>query len=72
VSRGVALNLFVYVVYAAHVGSKHENESLFQNLTTDVVEVQTLRGIVLLGRDFNAHTATLLDTIDTNDLCELL
>jgi len=25
-----------------------------------------------LGGDFNAHTATLLDTLDTSDLCELL
>ncbi len=29
-------------------------------------------GIILLGRDFNARTATLPDTIDTSDLCELL
>jgi hypothetical protein len=25
-----------------------------------------------MGRDFNARTAALLDTIDTSDLCELL
>jgi hypothetical protein len=43
-----------------------------QNLVVDIVEVQTLRGIVLLGGDFNACTTTLPDTIDTNDLCELL
>jgi hypothetical protein len=45
---------------------------LFQNLTADIVEVQTLGGILLLGQDFNARTTTLLDTIDTNNLCELL
>jgi hypothetical protein len=72
VSRGVAPDLFVCMVYVAFIGSKHENESLFQNLVTDIVEVQTLRGIVLLGGDFNARTATLLDTFDTSDLCELL
>ncbi len=54
------------------VGFKHESESLFKNLAANIVEVQTLGGIILLGRDFNARTATLLDTIDTNDLCELL
>jgi hypothetical protein len=39
VSKGVALNLFVCVVYITLVGSKHKNESLFQNLTTDIAEV---------------------------------
>ncbi len=60
------------MVYAALIGSKHENESLFQNLVANIGEVQTLKGIVLLGEDFNVCTATLPDTIDTNDLCELL
>ncbi len=60
------------MVYVASIGSKHESEFLFQNLAIDIAEVQILRGIVLLGGDFNAHTATLLDTIDINDLCELL
>jgi len=60
------------VVYIAPIGSKHENESLFQNLVTDIAKVQTLGGIVLLGGDFNARTATLLDTLDISDLCELL
>jgi endonuclease/exonuclease/phosphatase (EEP) superfamily protein YafD len=60
------------MVYVALVGSKHERESLFQNLVVDIIEVQTLGGIVLLGGDFNARTTTLPDTIDTNDLCELL
>ncbi len=59
-------------MYVAHVGSKHESESLFQNLALDIVEVQIIGGIVLLGRDFNVHTTVLLDTIDINDLCELL
>jgi hypothetical protein len=59
-------------VYTALIGSKHENESLFQNLAVDIPEVQTLRGIVLLGGDFNARTTMLPDTINTNDLCELL
>jgi hypothetical protein len=60
------------MVYIALIGSKHENESLSQDLVTDIVEVQTLGGIVLLGGDFNVCTATLLNTIDTSDLCELL
>jgi sulfur relay (sulfurtransferase) DsrF/TusC family protein len=64
--------LFICVVYAAPIGSKHKNESLFQNLAIDISEVQTLRGIILLGGDFNVHNVTLPDTIDTNDLCELL
>jgi hypothetical protein len=72
VNKGVAPNLFVCVVYAAHVGSKHESESLFQNLAADITEVQTLGGIVLLGKDFNARTIALPDTIDTSNLCELL
>jgi hypothetical protein len=69
---GVALDLFVYVVYVAHVGSKHENESLLQNLVVDIAKVQTLGNIILLGGDFNVRTTMLPDTIDTNDLCELL
>ncbi len=60
------------MVYATPIGSKHKNESLFQNLVVDINEVRTLGGIVLLGGDFNARTAALPDTIDTNDLCELL
>ncbi len=72
VNRGVALNLFVCVVYVARVGSKHKNESLFQNLAVNIAEVQTLGGIILLRRDFNACIAALLNTIDTSDLFELL
>jgi endonuclease/exonuclease/phosphatase (EEP) superfamily protein YafD len=68
---GVGPYLFVCVVYIAPVGSKHKNESLFQNLGTYIAEVQTLEGIVLLGGDFNARTATLPDTIRINNLCEL-
>jgi hypothetical protein len=60
------------MVYVALIGSKHKSESLFQNLTTNIIEVQSLRGIILLGGDFNVRIAMLLDTIDTNDLCELL
>jgi hypothetical protein len=71
-SRGVALDLFVCVVYAAPMGSKHESESLFQNLVVNIVEVQILGGIVLLGGDFNVRIVTLPYTIDTSDLCELL
>jgi hypothetical protein len=59
------------MVYVAPVGSKHENESLFQNLATNITEVQTLGGIVLLREDFNARTIVLPDTIDINNLCEL-
>jgi hypothetical protein len=59
-------------VYVVPIGSKHKNESLFQNLVANIVEVQTLGGIVLLGGDFNVRTATLLDTLDTSDLYELL
>jgi len=72
VSKGAAPDLFVCVVYVAPFGSKHENESLFQNLVVDIGEVQTLGGIVLLGGDFNVRTIALPDTLDTNDLCELL
>ncbi len=72
VSRGVAPDLFVYMVYVAPIGFKHESESVFQNLVANIVEVQTLGGIVLLGGDFNVRITTLLDTIDTSDLCELL
>jgi hypothetical protein len=72
VNRGAAPNLFVCVVYIAPIGSKHENESLFQNIAVDIPEVQTLKGIILLGGDFNARTTMLPDTINTNDLCELL
>jgi len=72
VNRGIAPSLFVCVVYTTPIGSKHESKSLFQNLAVDIAEVQTLRGIVLLGGDFNALVVALLDTIDTSDLCELL
>jgi hypothetical protein len=60
------------MVYVAPISSKHENESMFQNLVANIVEVQILGSIVLLGGDFNACTATLPDTLDTSDLCELL
>jgi hypothetical protein len=72
VKRSAASNLFVYMVYATPVGSKHESESLFQNLATNIVEIQILGGIILFGGDFNAHTVALPYTIDTSDLCELL
>ncbi len=72
VSKGVAPDLFVCMVYATSIGSKHENKSLFQNLVVNIAEVQTLGGIVLLGGDFNAHTTALPNTIDISDLCELL
>ncbi len=72
VSKGVAPNLFIYMVYVALVGSKHESESLFQNLAVDIIKVQTLEGIVLLGGDCNVRIAALPNTIDTSDLCELL
>ncbi len=51
VSKGAAPDLFVCVVYVAIVGSKHKSESLFQNLAIDIVEVQTIGGIILLGGD---------------------
>ncbi len=60
------------MVYVAPIGSKHESESLFQNLVGDIAEVQTLGGIVLMGGDFNARTVAISDTIDISDLCELL
>ncbi len=60
------------MVYVAPIDSKHESKSLLQNLARDTTEVQTLGGIILLGGDFNARTTALPDTIDTNDLCELL
>ncbi len=60
------------MVYVTPVGSKHESESLFQNLSTDITEIQTLRGIVLLGWHFNVQTAALPSTNDTNKLRELL
>jgi hypothetical protein len=60
------------MVYVALVSSKHESESLFQNLVTNITEVQTLGGIILLGGDFNALIAVLPNTIDISDLCELL
>ncbi len=60
------------MVYTILIGSKHKNKSLFQNLVVDITEVQTLRGIILLGGNFNAHIAALPDTIDTNNLCQLL
>ncbi len=60
------------MVYVAPVGSKHKNESLFQNLVADIVEVQALGGIILLRGDFNVRIKMLLHTIDISDLCELL
>jgi hypothetical protein len=59
-------------LYVAPIGFKHKNESFFQNLVGDIVEVQIVGGIVLLGEDFNAHIVALPDTTDINDLCELL
>jgi len=53
VSMGATPDLFVCMVYANPVGSKHESESLFQNLTTDIAKIQTLKGIILLGWHFN-------------------
>jgi hypothetical protein len=60
------------MVYATLVSSKHESEPLFQNLAANIVEVQNLGGIILLGGDFNACIATLPKTIDISDLCEQL
>ncbi len=51
VNTGVAPDLFICVLYVAPIGSKHKSESLFQSLAVDIVEVQTLGGIVLLGGD---------------------
>ncbi len=68
---GATPDLFVCMVYANPVGSKHESESLFQNLTTDIAKIQTLRGIILSGWHFNVWTATLPNTNDINELCEL-
>jgi hypothetical protein len=45
---------------------------LFQNLAVDIVGIQTLGGIVLLGEDFNARTVMLPDIIDTSNLYEML
>jgi hypothetical protein len=59
------------MVYIAPIGSKDESESLFQNLAIDIIELQTLRGIIL-GGDFNVRTTPLLDSIDNNNFCELL
>jgi hypothetical protein len=56
----------------APVGSKHDSEYLFQNMVTIIAEVQNLGGIILLGGDFNLRIVALLDTIDIDDLCELL
>jgi hypothetical protein len=60
------------MVYAAPIGSKHESESLFQNMATYIVKVQTLEGIVLLGGDFNARIVALSNTININNLYEVL
>jgi hypothetical protein len=60
------------MVYVTPIGSKHESKYLFQNLIVDIAKVQIIRGIVLLGGDFNVHTIALPNTIDTNNLCELL
>jgi hypothetical protein len=59
-------------VYVGLISSKHESKSLFQNLAIDIVEVQTLGGIILLKGDFNACIVTLPDNIDISNLCELL
>jgi hypothetical protein len=69
---GAAPDLFVCMVYVALTSSKHKSESLFQNLTSNIIEVQILGGIILLGGDFNACIATLRNTINTSDLYELL
>jgi hypothetical protein len=46
VNMGATPNLFICVVYVAFVGFKHKSESLFQNLATDIIKVQTLGGII--------------------------
>jgi hypothetical protein len=48
-NKGATFDLFVYVVCIVLVGSKHESESLFQNLAIDIAKVQTLGSILLLG-----------------------
>jgi hypothetical protein len=50
VNKSVAPNLFVCVVYVAPLGSKHESESLFQNLARNIAEVQTRGGNSINGR----------------------
>jgi hypothetical protein len=39
VNMGAAPKLFVCMVYAIPVGSKHESESLFQNLAVNITKV---------------------------------
>jgi hypothetical protein len=70
--QGAAPDLFICMVYIALIGSKHESKSLFQNLVKNITKVQTLGGIILLGRDFNVRTIALPNTINISDLCELL
>jgi hypothetical protein len=60
------------VVYATPISSKQESKSLFQNLTANIAKVQILKGIVLLGGDFNVHITMLPNTINISDLYELL
>jgi hypothetical protein len=52
VNRGVAPDLFVCVVYATFVGSKHKNEFMFQNLAINIVKVQKSKGHNIIGRGF--------------------
>jgi hypothetical protein len=49
---GAAPDLFIYMVYAAPIGYKHKNKSLFQNLASDIVEVQNSKGHNTTGKGF--------------------
>jgi hypothetical protein len=56
--------LFLAIVYAPPKGSPYADESLFDNITTEVGMIQDLGGSILLTVDFNARTSEIDDYVD--------
>jgi hypothetical protein len=56
--------LFLAVVYAPPKGSPSPDESLFDNIITQVGMIQDLGGSILLTGDFNARTSAVDDYVD--------
>jgi hypothetical protein len=51
-------------VYAPPKGSPYADESLFDNIITQVGMIQDLGGSILLTCDFNARTSAVDDYVD--------
>ncbi len=64
--------LYVCIAYVPPQNSPYADKDLFEAITQEVVEVESLEGTVLLAGDFNAKTRQELDFVDCTSLCDVL